>query len=485
VILIDALDEIPDDGGRMSVVSLVNQFHQNYPDCTVVMTSRDYSSVQSFEALKGFDRYNLSPIDYKQAQQIIKTLQKGKSLPAEKSQELVRRLEEVHGMELNPLLVTVFAATSEYSRQDIPANITELFKKFTEMMLGRWDATKGFKHQYQAPLKDFILTKVAFEMHKDRTTRIELEQFDRLLKTELENRGYKADTEQLRDEILNRSGLFIVVESTVEFRHLMMQEFFAGSGISSNEYLHTVISDPWWLRAVVFYFGEHPGDTVALRSAIAALEGRTIEERYSAALAVGLGLQACYLVEIKDKIDIYRWVVDGLSNARDEFLIAGESQGQLPLNRFLLYYLVGRDSVALSVLESRVQEILNIWNGSNLSQDDRDLRAFWTINGLIECGAMSDVERLVKKFNPADLRLLLGIHLGCYLTQNVRVSTKQQSDSAKRICDALSARIGHLRTQLLNEMKTELLEVRKGAIKTIETRPALVDNTENRKTESA
>lgn len=184
-VLIDALDEVPDEAGRTSVLSLVRQFHAHYPACKVVLTSRDDNSVRSLDALKSFETYNLSPINYKQAQQIIKTLQKGKNLPAEKSQELVRRLEEVHGMELNPLLVTVFAATSEYSRQDIPANITELFKKFTEMMLGRWDATKGFKQQYHAPLKDFILTKVAFEMHKQRVTRIGVERFDHILTTEL------------------------------------------------------------------------------------------------------------------------------------------------------------------------------------------------------------------------------------------------------------------------------------------------------------
>lgn len=470
-IFIDALDELPGDDARVSVLTLVRQFHLNYPDCIVIVTSRDHSSVQSLAALNDFDKYNLSPIDYKQAQQIIKTMQKGKSLPSEKSQELVRRLEEVHGMELNPLLVTVFAATSEYSRQDIPANITELFKKFTEMMLGRWDATKGFKYQYHAPLKDFILTKVAFAMHKEKMTSIDLGNFDHILKTELENRGHNADTEQLRDELINRSGLFIRVNDTIEFRHLMMQEFFAGRGIPSTDYLHTVITDPWWRRAIVFYFGEHPDGAAALRSAMASLQGRTTEDNYNSALTLGLALQACYLVEVKDKVDIYRWVVDGMANAKDEFLAAGDSEGRTPITRFLFYYLFGRDSVALSVLESRVDDILDTWNGTDIPEDYRDIRVFWILTGLIESGAMNDVERLIKTFKPSDPRLLLGIHLGCHLTQHVRVSTKQQSDSAKRICDTLSSRIDHLRTQLLDEMKAELLEVRQGAIKTVEARP--------------
>jgi len=235
------------------------------------------------------------------------------------------------------------------------------------------------------------------------------------------------------------------------------------------EYLNTIVADPWWRRAVVFYFGEHPEDSAALNSAIAALRGRSIEETYNSALTLGLALQACYLIEVKEKIEIYRWVVDGISNAKEEFLTAGESKDVFPLTRFIYYYLFGRDSVALSVLETRIQEILEKLNIAELSQDDKDVRTFWIICGLIECGAISDVEDLLAKFKPSDPRLLLGIHLGCYLTQNVRVSTKHQCASAKRICELLSGRINHLRAQLLEEMKTELLEVRKGAITTIET----------------
>jgi len=467
-VLVDALDELPNDEDRLLILASIRHFHLNYPLCPVVVTSRDYSAVQNLAALKEYERYNLSPIDHRQAQQIIKTLQKGKSLPAEKSEELVRRLEEVHGMELNPLLVTVFAATSEYSRQDIPANITELFKKFTEMMLGRWDASKGFKQQYHAPLKDFILTKVAFEMHKDRVASIGEERFDYIVRTELEKRGYTADTEQLRDEILNRSGLFRAAGNVIEFRHLMIQEFFAGRGISSFEFLHTVVADSWWRRAVVFYFGEHPENSEALSSTIAALKGQSIEKNYNAALTLGLALQACYLVEIKNKIDIYRWVVDAMANAKEEFLTAESVDGRLRITRFLLYYLVGRDSVALSVLESRVQEILSQLEDSGLSPDDADVRTFWIIVGLIECGALSHAETLVRKFRPSDPRLLLGVHLGCYLTQEVRVTTRLQRDIAKRICDSLAGKINHLRMELLEEMKTELLEIRQGTVKTLE-----------------
>src|SRR5690606_28778155 len=139
---------------RASTLNAVTTFSSLYPNCQVICTGRPY---RDLIGLPQFTSYNISPISWKQAEKIIKNITKGNALPKETSKELFRRIEQIHGMELHPLLVSVFAATSEYSRQDIPANITELFKKFTELMLGRWDEQKGLSLQYQAPLKDFLL----------------------------------------------------------------------------------------------------------------------------------------------------------------------------------------------------------------------------------------------------------------------------------------------------------------------------------------
>ena len=105
----------------------------------------------------------------------------------------------------------------------------------------------------------FILTKIAFEMHRDKLTRISVDRFDFILKTELENRGYTADIVQLRDEMINRSGLFIVIGEGIEFRHLMMQEFFAGRGISSTDFLNTIVTDPWVEAGVSLLFRKQSG----------------------------------------------------------------------------------------------------------------------------------------------------------------------------------------------------------------------------------
>ncbi|MGH7889848.1 MAG: NACHT domain-containing protein [Thermodesulfobacteriota bacterium] len=348
-ILIDALDEVPEDEGRRTVLEFVSDFHSFYPECQVIITSRDYAFVKTLEELKNFETYRLSPINYKQAEQIVNRLQKGMSLPTETSKEILRRLQEVHGMELNPLLVTVFAATSDYSRRDVPANITELFKKFTEMMLGRWDATKGLAQQYHAPLKDFILSRVAFEMHKRRRTNIDVGEFKSMVEKELISRGHKADIIQLLDEILNRSGLFRTLGDTVEFRHLLLQEFFAGRGIPSRDLLEMLVSDEWWRRAIVFYFGQNPADSRGLESILTSLGSKSKEEVYYAAVTLGLALQACYLVKVEEKVKILREVIEGLAIGKEGLLGVMDEKKTVSFNKiFSLLHLWKRFSCIIN-----------------------------------------------------------------------------------------------------------------------------------------
>jgi hypothetical protein len=64
--------------------------------------------------------------------------------------------------------------------------------------------------------------------------------------------------------------------------------------------------------------------------------------------------------------------------------------------------------------------------------------------------------------------LLLAIHLGCFFIEHLRVSSAEEKRLAKRISTNLAERVASLRPQLLNEVKTELLELRSGKVAAIE-----------------
>lgn len=470
VVLIDGLDEISNDLARKSVLNSIERFSNLYPNCGVVITSREHPSILTSDgesdSLKEFITYFISPIDLPQAFQLVDKLRIQKNLSSENSKEIIRRLKQIHGMDLNPLLVTMFVATSDYSKQEIPANITELFKKYTEMMLGRWDASKGLAQQYQAPLKDFIITKVAYEMHRCEVTNIELEEFKKIAAKELENRGHKADCSQIMDEIF-RSGLFRIYGKTIEFRHLLLQEFFAGRGIPTKESLETLVSKYWWRRAIVFYFGNNPSEIGGIAHIVKTTSSRKLSEIYSASLTVGLALQACYLTEVKEKIAVFRWVIESIAKAKEPFQKHLVQNQRKSLSAFLDYYLFSRDSVALNLPSDNFNEIEKPWLKTEISKNDKDTRRFWLIIGLIENENMIKAEELLQDFHPDDPKLLLGVYLGCSLTENLRITDKSNKQTSGRICRNLIEKIGPLRLQLIEEYKSELLEVQRDQIQAI------------------
>ncbi len=469
LILLDGLDEIGNDASRRKVLELVETFHRDYPQCRMVITSRDYQSIANLGELTRFAQYRISPISYKEAGQILKKFKKKKKVLSEDaSKEILRRLQDIHGMELNPLLVTVFAATSDYSRKDIPANITELFKKFTEMMLGRWDESKGLAQQYHAPLKDFILTQVGFTMHRDKVSSISLSEFKGIIERELESRGHLGDAAQLTDEVLYRSNLFRVIQDRVEFRHHLLQEFFAGRGIPAEEFIKEHVADYWWQRPIVFYFGDKPGSATELANIVAHIDKTTNGTLFVSALTIGLSLQASYLVKVDPKTELLHWVIASLSNSRKDLFESNDKPDPHPLTNFIAYYLVGRDAVALDLLSKRVTMLLNRYESSNISTEDVNFYKFWVIVGLIESGELDAAEEVIQDFHPADPRLLLAIHMGCFIINNLRVSTTKQKKAASRIISRLQGKVWVLRDQLIKEFESELLEVRKGEIKAIE-----------------
>lgn len=469
-VFIDALDELANIEVQQAVLSKLLTFSTSYPKCRVVLASRPYYTVEDIPGLAHFTEYSLCTMNYKEGQKILERHHKADSLPIEKAGELLRQLQDVHGLELNPLIVTVFAASSELSRSDIPANITELFKKFTELMLGRWDEGKGLASQFQAPLKDFVLTRVAYDLHDKRKTSIPVTEFEQAIADELESRGHKANAPMLTDEILNRSGLFRIVNGRVEFRHLMLQEFFAGRGLPNTNNISSLITDEWWRRALVFYFGDRPNEASVLRKICDGVDSGEPRKALTAATTLGLAVQASYLIKTVSKLPLAYWIFKTLSNVTGEFDKEVIQKSDRPLDAFVSLVLYAREGVAFSFLKDHFDEIRReIMNEVGLSSKSSEVRQFWFIIGLIETGDLVHAMKELKRFQPHDRRLYFGLYLGAFLMHHKKVTTPEEQSAAKKICTTVREKILDFRKQIMDEWKSEILEVQEGRIRALGT----------------
>jgi hypothetical protein len=339
-------------------------------------------------------------------------------------------------------------------------------------MLGRWDEQKGLKQQFQAPLKDFVVQKLAFQMHRRKRTSMPIEEASQIIRRELSSRGYEADVAQLTSEIVSRSGLFRALDGVIEFRHQLVQEFFAGRAIDSLGFVESVVSDEWWRRALVFYFGDNPeqvGRLKAVSDVVAKLEPHEI---FEAAETIGLALQACYLAQLNPKMELWKWVVDALCVSEDAAIRAADPKNERPWITFVGLHISARDSVALSNLANQIPGLATwLKDESPNNGVSAEKRMYWTILGLIESGDIENAAALCHDFKPTDPRYLLGIHLGAMLAHIVRPITTEKRVAAKGICEQIAPRVEHLRRQMLTELKSELLELKRGAIEIVEEEP--------------
>lgn len=476
VLLIDALDEVPRQQDRLRVLDKCIEFAKCYPACKVVVTSRLSRTTLQSEQAKHFERYDVSPIDLKQARKIIDCATKGKAISVSSCQETLRRLQDVHGVSLTPMLVAVFAASSDAARSDIPPNITEIFAKFTELMLGRWDERKGMKQQYHAQVKNFLVQRIGYLMHKERVSFISLDRCKAIIADELAKRGLALEIEVLTEEILSRSGLFRRDdESTIGFRHQLFQEYFAGCAITDGDDLSILASDEWWRMPLVFRFGSKPGESGRLDSLLSSRSLLSAAASFEATITAGLCVQACYLVETKVRVEFLRRVFTEIARCGDGFVqMLLDDIPKVPIAAFVSYYVRGRDAVACGLVRHLADDIRRAIGGAGqgeLTDSARrmeELKIFWMIAAMIESGDCQGALPLVREFRPDDPRLLIAIHMGAFYVAHRRISEETQRDAAGSICRHLEPFVSPWREQFYKEFDSVLLEVQRGHIKALD-----------------
>lgn len=488
--IVDAFDELSSQERREELIAEIVACHARFPKCRFICAARPYSSLFAKFVTSGFTRYDVSDIDLEQAENAIESLSSSRSMASEGAKETLRQLQDVHGVKLSPMIVTLFVGSSDLSRKDVPPNIAEIFKKYTEHMLGRWDESKGLSQQFEYKIKDFLLKKIASKLHLERQSRIEVDDCKNFIEETMRNRSASVDTDSIYDEAVVRSGLFRIENKQISFRHHVLQEFFAGRDLRDASEIGERLSDSWWRTPIVFYFGERGEDSDGLDQLLPVANSLSQQERFEAAITIGLANQASYLAPSQSTREHLRWVVHTLS---DSFRSTADNPDWLPfsigpLHRFLHYYLSGRDAVACNQLpdvnldrpdsSSNHREPANLGDGCYSLED---LDAFWRIAGLIDIGNIGAATSSLDSFAYKDRRLPLALHLGCFITENLKYTDPDTKRLAKQTADQLGPEVRSLIREVHEEFKGYLLQLSGGRVRAIPRRRKKVKSQSSRK----
>ncbi|PJJ83332.1 NACHT domain-containing protein [Mucilaginibacter auburnensis] len=241
-------------------------FNKNF-NVQLIISSRDRNFIQEHEILNSFEKVELLPFDVGQAFKLVKKL-----IPNDvsKSNHFVNALKD--GLLTNKLVRTPLALTlmailyreDQIDLSELPANITELYNKFTDYYLERWDSSKGLGSQYKYEEARQIMAMIASKMHCEGEKSITESNLSTLLeeiKGEYDFKDLK-DISGFIDSLKDRQGLIQYDEHLNEFYfyHLTFQEYFASVAFddSNESVLNENFFSDWWENTMIFYCGKQP-----------------------------------------------------------------------------------------------------------------------------------------------------------------------------------------------------------------------------------
>lgn len=313
LILLDGLDEINSESKKKILLATIEKAISDnsvYSNMQVVLTSRTLDIIDKDDLLKDFEKTELLPMNIGQALNLIRKIIPNNNSKYNAFISALKNSLLTSNLMRTPLALTLMAILyrdNKIDLKELPANITELYNKFTDTYLDRWDVSKGIGQQYKYEQTKLLLSFIAFRLHeKGQSVITEMDLKDLLLEIRQEyNYDELNDVDKFMDHLKSRNGVFNYDEysKSYSFYNHYFQEFFVSLSIEdkSESLLLSNFFNQWWENAVVFYCGKFPKRDTFIKSAIKNVIPIELRDKYIYLVQLSRCLQANHAISIKTR----------------------------------------------------------------------------------------------------------------------------------------------------------------------------------------
>ena len=258
IVFLDGLDEI-----KQSQTEISERIERYFREaCSfnsqIVLTCRKNTEPTNKTLVTAsIDRYEIQPLSMKKIISLIErscsTLNvRNKILQDLTSSNLFRLLPRT------PIAAVLLAKLIKENQKDIPSNLPELYSKYTEIALGRWDIEKGIQSQKEYDVIRSILLKISKYMIDNDLSVISKNDAMGFFKDYLEKRKTDLKPESLFNSFVKRCEIVVTNDekNTFGFKHRTFCEFFYAQTMSNNDAFKNQESfEIYWATVNYFYVG--------------------------------------------------------------------------------------------------------------------------------------------------------------------------------------------------------------------------------------
>ena len=254
-LLLDGLDEVV-SSNRAKVIEKAEAFSEQL-NCSLLIASRKIDLLSITPT--GFQKFELLPFGTGQALQLIDRVQNNPLAVGNIRDGLDKMRYQIPMVPLS--LILLIEIVEEH--KEVPASVTELYERYTETILGRYDKDKGIEVLFEYLIKKRFLAELAYsEFSSKGNIEINRQNFDAFCQHYGKEYGLDEQLALFICEI-ERAGVLEVGEETVLFRHRSFLDYFTAFHIYEkrdefeqlNDFVVNIYFNDAWGEAAFFYVG--------------------------------------------------------------------------------------------------------------------------------------------------------------------------------------------------------------------------------------
>ena len=266
LLLIDAVDEKNQsiDNRINDLRKIINKVETN-TNIKVIITCRYLRGFNEIDYFEGkVKRYELCYLTIDKMIEFLKKLCGMLSI-ANKIVEDLKKSQLIRELPKTPIAAIILAKLINENPADLPSNLTELYMKYVELMLGRWDMDKGLQSQKEYQALDHIMMEISKYLIENETNHITKRKTIEFFNKYLNSRHLDIIADDLYKKMIERCEIINedIDTDRVFFKHRTFAEFFYAKNLDKNNTLEIdeKAFEIYWSNIYFFYLGiqkDHP-----------------------------------------------------------------------------------------------------------------------------------------------------------------------------------------------------------------------------------